>query len=146
MVTLWWSLPQVTPCHWQKLVTEWFHEVMTPCGSTLIMDLMASNARRSPVGATAAVSVGKCYKVHQNGKRNRSKKIEEPFGTHFHLKLVMEWFHDVMTPYGSYLIMDECEKCNKVHQNGKEHRSKKIEEPFGTHFHLVVNCVVVVLF
>ncbi|KAJ0558772.1 hypothetical protein HanIR_Chr07g0340101 [Helianthus annuus] len=57
---------------------EWFHEVMTPCGSSLIMDLMASNARRSAVvpfrAAAVLVSVEKVANCTTTAKRNGGMK------------------------------------------------------------------------
>ncbi|MFS7958485.1 hypothetical protein Hanom_Chr07g00679101 [Helianthus anomalus] len=73
-VTLWWRWLHVTPCHWQKLVLEWFHEVKRPCGSPLIMDLMESSARRSPVvplcAAVVWMSLGRVAKCMRMTKRN----------------------------------------------------------------------------
>ena len=45
-VILWCLRPQVIPCHWHK-ATELFHELVTPSGSWLIWDLIASKAWRS---------------------------------------------------------------------------------------------------
>ncbi|MFS7957395.1 hypothetical protein Hanom_Chr07g00665881 [Helianthus anomalus] len=79
-VTLWRRRLQVTPSHWQKLVLESFHEVKTPCGPSLIMDLMASNARRSLMAvllflaAVMWMSVEDAAKCTITAKRNDGTK------------------------------------------------------------------------
>ncbi|MFS7958498.1 hypothetical protein Hanom_Chr07g00679301 [Helianthus anomalus] len=71
-VTLWWRGLHVTPRHWQKSVLEWFHEVKRPCGSPLIMDLMASSAQTITGGATLC-----CRRVDEFGKRCKVHEDDE---------------------------------------------------------------------
>ena len=72
-MTLWLGL-QVTPLHLQKLM-ELFHEIMRPFGSSLILDLIASNATRSPTQVVqfcaAVMTVGNAVMVIKVTKRNR---------------------------------------------------------------------------
>ena len=59
-VTLWSPGTQVIPRHWQNGRESLFHDDVKPCGSSVIMDLMASNAKRSPSAAAAAAVVVFC--------------------------------------------------------------------------------------
>ncbi|MFS7957387.1 hypothetical protein Hanom_Chr07g00665801 [Helianthus anomalus] len=87
-VTLWRRGLQVTPSHWQKLVLESFHEVMTPCGPSLIMDLMASNAMRSLMASllfcavVVWMSIQNTAKCTRTARRNDGAK-QNPFAPIF---------------------------------------------------------------